>query len=153
MRNEIKVLKWDHRDNQEDTLTGIRYASDLTQTFLAEFLIISFLEYFTKIAGVKKIQTHIPYFIKYNVHMSIARTWISQWFLAKKLFLVFKNNFTRINPSKFYSSQKPSKTFLRYLPCIVCREYFIIIFNVKKVCTILDKIRYSKVNAMFSGMR
>ena len=39
----------------------------------------------------------LPYFIEYNVHTSIVRTWISQKNLAKKLFLFFKNNFTRIN--------------------------------------------------------
>ncbi len=35
---------------------------------------------------------NLPYFIEYNAHTSIVRTWISQWFLAKKLFLFFKNN-------------------------------------------------------------
>ncbi len=39
-----------------------------------------------------------------------------------------------------YSSQKPSKTFLGYLPCLVWREYFIIIFNVKKCA--LYSIKY-----------
>jgi hypothetical protein len=28
----------------------------------------------------------LPYFIEYNAHTSIVRTWISQWFLAKKYF-------------------------------------------------------------------
>ncbi len=28
----------------------------------------------------------LPNFIKYNVHTSIVRTWISQWFLAKNYF-------------------------------------------------------------------
>ena len=30
-----------------------------------------------------------PYFIKYNVHTSIVRTWISQWFFAKKNYFYF----------------------------------------------------------------
>ncbi len=30
------------------------------------------------------------YFIKFNVHTSIARTWISQWFLAKKIIFIFQ---------------------------------------------------------------
>ncbi len=33
---------------------------------------------FTKFLGI------ILYFIEYNAHISIVRTWISQWFLAKK---------------------------------------------------------------------
>jgi hypothetical protein len=65
-----------------------------------------------------------------------VRTWNSQWFLAKKIFLFFKNNFTRLNPCKFIHHKILClKPFLSYLPCIVCREYFCIIFNVKK-CTL-----------------
>ncbi len=73
----------------------------------------------------------IPYFINYNVHTSIVRTWISQWFLAKNFFLYFNNNFTRINNCKFIHHKTHLKPFLSYLPCIVHREYFSIIFNVK----------------------
>ncbi len=59
---------------------------------------------------------------------------------GKKIILFFKNNFTRINPFKFIHHKSHLKPFLSYLPCIVCREYFIIIFNVKK-CT-LYSIKY-----------
>ncbi len=68
-------------------------------------------------------------------------TWISQWFLANKLFLFFKNNFT-INHCQFIHYKSHLKPFLSYPPCIVHREYFSIIFNVKKVHTILNKILY-----------
>jgi hypothetical protein len=81
----------------------------------------------------------LPYFIKYNVHTSIVRTWISQWFLTNFLFLFFKNNFTRINHCKFICHKSHFKPFLSYLPCIVCREYFSIIFNVKKSALYLIK--------------
>ncbi len=66
-------------------------------------------------------------------------TWISQRFLAKKI--CFKNNCTRINHYKFIHHKSYLKPFLSYLPCIVCREYFSIIFNVKK-CE-LYSIKYS----------
>ncbi len=81
------------------------------------------------------------YFIKYNAPMSIVRTWISQWFLAKQLFLFFKNNFTRINHCKFIYHKSHLKPFLSYLPCIVYKEYFSILFNVKKCA--LYSIKYS----------
>jgi hypothetical protein len=89
-----------------------------------------------------RLFTLVPYFIKYNVHKSIVRTWISQWFLAKKLFLFFKNNFKRKHYCKFIHHKSYLKPFRSYLPCIVCREYFDIIFNVKK-CT-LYSIKYGK---------
>ncbi len=53
-------------------------------------------------------------------------------FWQKKLFLFFNNNFTRINHFKFIQYKSHHKPFLSYLPCVVCREYFSIIFNVKK---------------------
>jgi len=63
-------------------------------------------------------------------------TWISQGFLAKKLFLFFKNNFKRNNHCKFIHHKSYLKPFLScYLPCIVCSEYFSIIFSVK-MCTL-----------------
>jgi hypothetical protein len=70
---------------------------------------------------------YVPYFIEYNVHTSIVCTWISQWFLAEKLFLFFKNNFTRINHCKFIHHKSHLKPFISYIPCIVHREYFSII--------------------------
>ncbi len=73
----------------------------------------------------------LPYFIKYNGHTSIVRNWISLWFLAKKLFLFLKNNFKRNNHCKFIHHKSHLKPILSYLPCIVCREYFSIIFDVK----------------------
>ncbi len=79
-----------------------------------------------------KLWSQLPHFIKYNVHTSIVHTWISQWFLAKKLFLFFKNNFMRINHCKFIHHKSHLKPFLSYLPWILHREYFSIIFNVKR---------------------
>ncbi len=83
----------------------------------------------------------IPYFSEYNAHTSTVRTWISQWFLEKIFFLFFKKIFTRINHCKFIHHKSNLKPLLSYLPCIVRREYFSIIFNVKK-CT-LYSIKYS----------
>ncbi len=89
----------------------------------------------------------LPYFIKYNAHTSIVCTWISWWFLAKtKLFLFFKNDFQRNNHCMFIHHKSNLKPFLSYLPCIVCREYFSIIFNVKKVRIILNKMRYLELS-------
>ena len=89
----------------------------------------------------------ILYFIENNAHTSIVRTWISQWFLAKKLFLFFKNNFTIFNHWKFIYHKSHLKPFLSYLPCIVPREYFSIIFNVKKCA--LYSIKYSNKFDLF----
>ncbi len=86
----------------------------------------------------------IPYFIEYTAHTSIVCTWISQWFLVKKLILFFTNNFTRINHCKFIHHKSHLKPFLSYLPCILHREYFSIIFNVKK-CT-LYLIKYGNLS-------
>ncbi len=47
-------------------------------------------------------------------------------------YFIFKNNFTRINHCKFIHHKSHLKPFLSYLPCIVCGQYFSIIFNVKK---------------------
>jgi hypothetical protein len=86
----------------------------------------------TKIFWQYYLKFHnLPHFIEYNAHMGIVRTWISQWFLAKKIFLFFKNNLTRIIPPKFIHHKSHLKPFLSYLPCMVRREYFTIIFNVK----------------------
>ncbi len=54
------------------------------------------------------------------------------YFGQKKLFLFFNYNFTRIDHCKFIHHKSHLKLFLAYLPC---REYFSIIFNVKK-CTL-----------------
>jgi len=83
--------------------------------------------------GFQSSQRNILYFIDYNAHTSIVCTWISQWFLAKKILLFFKNNFTRINHCKFILHRSHLKPFLSYLPCIVRREYFSIIFSAKSV--------------------
>jgi len=50
---------------------------------------------------IENVTEKVPYLIEYNVHTRIVHTWISQWFLAKKLCLFFKNNFTRFNYCKF----------------------------------------------------
>ncbi len=55
------------------------------------------------------------------------------------LFLFFKNNFTRINHCIFTRHKSHLKPLLRNLPCIVCREYFCIIFYVKKCALYLTK--------------
>jgi hypothetical protein len=83
---------------------------------------------------------YLPYSIEYNAHTSIVRTSISQWFLAKNLILFFKNYFTRINHCKFIHHKTHLKPFISYLPCLMCREYFSIIFKVKK-CS-LYSIKY-----------
>jgi hypothetical protein len=62
---------------------------------------------------------------------------------GKKLSLLFKNNFKRNNHCKFIHHKSYLKPFLSNLPCIVCRESFSIIFNVKK--RILYSIKYSKL--------
>jgi hypothetical protein len=66
-------------------------------------------------------------------------------FDKKNYFLFFKNNFTKTNHCKFIHHKSHLKPFLSFVPCIVHREYFSIIFNifnVKKVHTILNKIQY-----------
>ncbi len=77
------------------------------------------------------------------------RTWISQWFLAKKLFLFYKNNFTRINHCKIIHHKSHLKHVLSYLPCIVRREYLSIIFNIKKCTLYLIKHGKHKIIIIF----
>ena len=66
----------------------------------------------------------------------------------------FKNNFTRINHCKFIHHKSPHKTLLSYLPCIVSREYFSIIFNVKNCTLYLVKygtwLQFEFVNFVFN---
>ncbi len=87
-------------------------------------------------------EKRLPHFIKYKAHTSRVHTWISQWFFGKKKLILFykKNNFMRINHWKFIHHKSHLKPFLSYIPCIMCREYFSIIFNVKK-CSIYS-IKY-----------
>ncbi len=59
---------------------------------------------------------------------------------GKFFLLFFKNNCKRNNHRMFIHHKSYLKPFLSYLPCIVCREYFSIIFNVK-MCT-LYSIQY-----------
>jgi hypothetical protein len=101
--------------------------------------------------SLKLIFVKIVYFIEYNAHTSIVRTWISQWILAKKLILFFKNNFTRINHCKFIHHRSHLKPLLSYLPCIVCKEYFSIIFYVKKWA--LYSIKYGISNGTAYWLR
>ncbi len=63
-------------------------------------------------------------------------------FWQKKIILFFKNNIMRIHHCKFIHHRSHLKPFFNYLPCIVCREYFSIIFHVKK-CTVCS-IKYSR---------
>ncbi len=92
---------------------------------------------FMQICGIRLGHLCVPYFIEYNAHTSIVHTWISQWFLAN---FIFKNNFTRNNYCKFIHHKSHLKPFMSYLTCIVRREYFSIIFNVKKCA--LYSIKY-----------
>ncbi len=97
----------------------------------------------------------LPYFFEYNAHTSIVRTWISHWYLANFFILFFKNNFKRNNHWKFIHHKSYLKPFISYLPFIVRREYFSIIFNAKKCALYLmgsivgDKCRVSKVHIVF----
>ncbi len=68
----------------------------------------------------------IPYFIKYNVHTSIAHTFLSQ-FYHNTLFM--------------------NKVGECYLPRIVRKQYFSIIFNEKKCA--LHSIKYGKCCSCF----
>ncbi len=69
-------------------------------------------------------------------------------FWQKKLFLFFKNDFKRINHCKFIHHKGYLKPFLSYLPCIVHREYFSIIFNVKKCALCLIKYDTWKIQTL-----
>ncbi len=60
-------------------------------------------------------------------------------FIFLFIILFFKNNFTRINPCKFIHHKSHLKPIIRHLPCLMCREYFSIIFNVKKCALYLIK--------------
>ena len=62
-------------------------------------------------------------------------------FGQKNLFLFYKNNFMRFNHCKFIHHKSHLTPFLSYLPCIACREYFNIIFNIKNCA--LYSIKYS----------
>ncbi len=62
---------------------------------------------------------------------------------GKKLFLFFKNNLTRINHCILIHHKSHLKPLLSYLQSIVHREYFSIIFNVKKCA--LYSIKYGKI--------
>jgi hypothetical protein len=86
------------------------------------------------------VQIYLPYFIKYIAHTSTVRTRISQCFLVKKLFLFLKNNFKRNNHCKYIHHKNYLIPSLTYLPCIVCRKYFSINFNVKKNCALCGMI-------------
>ncbi len=61
--------------------------------------------------------------------------------MAKKSFLFFNNNFTRINHKTHL------KPFVSYVPCMVHREYFSIIFNAKKCA--LYSIKYGTIASCF----
>jgi hypothetical protein len=84
-------------------------------------------------------EKQLLHFIKYNSNIMCKQVKCAPEFHndfgAKKLFLYFKNNFTRINHCKFIHHKSHLKPFLIYLPWIVRRECFSIIFNVKK-CTL-----------------
>jgi hypothetical protein len=90
----------------------------------------------------------LPYFIEYSVHLNYE---FHKDFWQKNIFLFFKNNFPRINHCKFIHHKSHLKPFLSYLPFIVCREYFSIIFNVKKCA--LYSIKYgTNVSKKFYNM-
>ncbi len=68
----------------------------------------------------------------------------------KKIFLFFKNNFPKINHCKFIYHKSHLTAYLSFLPCIVCREYLSIIFNVKKC--VLYSIKYGIIVKKLFGM-
>ena len=113
----------------------------ISQWFLATKLFLFFKNNFKRNNHFKFIH-HKSYLKPYLSYLlCIVRTWISQWFLAKKIFFFFKNNYTRINHCKFiHHKSHKIVPFLSYLPSIVHREYFSIIFNVKKCA--LYSIKY-----------
>jgi hypothetical protein len=76
--------------------------------------------------------------IQYSAHLYFTMIF------GKLYFLFFKNNFTRINHCKFTNHKSYLKPFLGYLPCILHREHFSIIFNVKKCA--LYSIKYGTIN-------
>ncbi len=86
------------------------------------------------------LETTVFYWVncayKYSAHLNFTVI-----FGQKEIFLFFKNNLTRINYCKFVQHKSHLKSSLSYLPCIVCREYFSIIFNIKKCALYL--IKYS----------
>jgi hypothetical protein len=84
----------------------------------------------------------LPFYIQKNVHAHLNFTII----FVKNLILCFKNNFTRINHCKFIHHTSHFKPFLSYLPCIVHRKYFSIIFHVKKCTLYLIKYGNSKLS-------
>ncbi len=95
----ILRASYDHSyvyDNDLDQL--LIYASTPTSLITMKLKCLHFFSLLMRSLG---LWTPVPYFIEYNAHTSIVRTWISQWFLSKKLLLFFKNNFTRINHCKF----------------------------------------------------
>ncbi len=61
------------------------------------------------------------------------------------------NNLKRVNHCKFIHHKSCLKHFLSYRPCIVQREYFSIIFNVKK-CTIYS-IKYGDCSSILAITR
>ncbi len=73
----------------------------------------------------------LPYFFEYNAHTSIVRTWISQWFLTKKLFYFSRIMSQEIIIASLFIIEAILNPF-PILPCIVRREYFSNIFHVKK---------------------
>ncbi len=72
-------------------------------------------------------------------------------FCQKILFLFFKKFFKRNNHCKFIHHKSYLKPFLSYPLCIVRREYFSIIFNVKKCA--LYSIKYGKTFAPWKALQ
>jgi hypothetical protein len=107
---------------------------------ILNFLIYYSREFYSSLCTNTNFLKKLSYFIEYNVHMCIVHIWISQWFLSKKN---FKNNFTIINHCKFIHHKSHLKPLLSNLPYIVHREYFNIIFNVKKCA--LYSIKYGSL--------
>ncbi len=62
-------------------------------------------------------------------------------FCQKNLILIFKDNLTRISHCRFIYHISHLKPFLSYLPCIVHREYFSIIFQV-------ESAHYTRLNTV-----
>ncbi len=74
----------------------------------------------------------VPYFIKYNVHTNIRAHLNFTMIFDKKYYFYLSRIISQelITASLFIITHL--KPFVNYLPCIVRKEYFSIIFNVKK---------------------
>jgi len=124
----ILQTSYDHSyvyDNDLDQL--LIYASTPTSLITMKLKCLHFFSLLMRSLG---LWTPVPYFIEYNAHMSIVCTLISQWFLAKKNYFYFSKIISQeFIIASLFIIKAILIPFLSYLPCIVHRKYFSIIFN------------------------